>query len=232
MGESYGPFIKGNDQALMPYIDACNIACGMHAGDPIHMQLTIQAAMNHGLEIGAHPGYPDIQGFGRRPMNYPADDLQALLYYQLGAFEKMVKVNGTHVTHVKAHGALYNLAAKDEETAIVIAKVIQDATPDAIIYVPANSIQLEVAKRMGLKYKIEAFIDRRYTKDLQLASRNTKGAVIENSASALEQVKSLFHSREITTIESEKRNIEADTFCIHGDNPSALDIVKKIRADL
>lgn len=232
MGESYGPYIIGNDRALMPFISACNIACGLHAGDPIHMQKTIEDALQHNVEIGAHPGYPDIPGFGRRSMHFEEHELKVLLLYQLGALEKLVIANNGTVSHVKAHGALYNAAAKDESIARIIAEVVKMALPNAYLYAPANSVQLEIARQAGLEVKIEAFIDRKYTDALQLASRKISGAVIENEELALQQLRSMVYDNQVTTIEGNKKTIEADTYCIHGDNPKALDIIKKIRTSL
>ena len=228
MGESYGTFIKGNDEAIMPYINACNIACGYHAGDPVHMQRTIDLAKAHEVEIGAHPGFPDLQGFGRRTMHLPDEELRAILVYQIGALEKMAHASGVPLNHIKVHGALNNLAARDEKTATIIATVAQEHFPDAYLYVPVNSVQSKIAQSLDIKYKVEAFIDRKYTSDYQLASRSIAGTVIHDPEIAFTHFQLMYTQSKIETLAGQMITLTADTFCIHGDNPGAVDILKRI----
>lgn len=228
MGESYGTFIKGNDEAIMPYINACNIACGFHAGDPVHMQRTIQLAKAHNLEIGAHPGFQDLQGFGRRIMKLSEEELTAILIYQIGALEKMANAASVQMHHIKVHGALNNLAARDELTARVIANVALSHFPEAYLYVPVNSVQSKIAQELGIKYKIEAFIDRKYASDYQLASRSIQGSVIHDPKMASDQFFLMNKHHQVVNIDGETMPLQADTFCIHGDNPNAVDILKAI----
>lgn len=165
LGESFGPYSIGNDRAIMPYISSANVACGMHAGDPTTMRNTILLAIENGVEIGAHPGFADREGFGRKVIHYPDNDLFNLLVYQIGALQKMVEAEKAVLRHVKPHGALYNMAAKDPELADVVARAVKHLDPDLILVGLAGSELVRAGKEQGLKIASEIFADRRYTKE-------------------------------------------------------------------
>jgi len=225
MGESFGRYTLVDDNALMPYIDACNIACGFHAGDPIVMEQTIQLALRHNIQLGAHPSYPDRQGFGRRPMDIPMKDLSAMIKYQVAAMKGVTQSLGGQIHHVKVHGALYNRASVHEETAMAVARAVLDLDPTIYLYAPYGSIQSDIAKSLGLNVIHEAFIDRRYNNDGTLVSRKKDGALITNSKEAYEQALSIHQRQEVSSTDGKIVPLEAATFCIHGDNPYAQDIL-------
>ena len=231
MGESYGRYQLIDDAILMPYIDACNIACGFHAGDPSIMENTIGNALNAGIEIGAHPSYPDRNGFGRRYMDINEIDLTAMIKYQVCAIAGMIQSRGGSLHHVKAHGALYNRAASHHPEARAVARAVSDISNKIILYAPFNSVQSEVAKEFGLTVHHEAFIDRRYNNDGTLVSRKLENAVISNPEIAWTQTLRIFERSEVESIQGPVFQIAADTFCIHGDNPSALSILQKIQLE-
>jgi len=232
MGESFGPYKLINDEALMPFINAANIACGYHAGDAATMDLTVRHAIEHRLEIGAHPGYPDLQGFGRRAMDIDPSTLRAMIIYQIGALQAIAKTYGKELDHVKAHGALYNHASNDKESANAIVSAVQAISPSLTLYVPPNSELLNAATELNIPVRIEAFIDRKYNADLSLASRKINGSVITNPEQALKQLKSILQDQVVSTMDNKEVRIKADTYCIHGDNPSAIDILKLIHSKI
>ncbi len=229
MGESFGRYTLVDDASLMPHIDACNIACGFHAGDSSVMDRTIYLAMKAGVEIGAHPSYPDRQGFGRRPMELQGDELESLIRYQICALRGMVHTHGGKVTHVKAHGALYNKAANNELEAHAVIRAVCAVSRDLILYAPHNSLLSEMAIDQGLSVLHEAFIDRRYNSDGSLVSRKIKGAVIINPLVAWAQVKKIKEHQLVRSVNDQEFTLDADTFCIHGDNPSALSILEYLK---
>ncbi len=231
MGESYGRYTIADDESIMKYIDACNIACGFHAGDPVVMDKTIRLAKQHKVEIGAHPSYPDLQGFGRRPMSVPVDELEKMVRYQIAALMGMSKSLGAEVKHVKAHGALYNKASEDRPTAEAIAKAVKSLSKDLILYAPYLSIQSEVAEEHGLKVHHEAFIDRAYNEDRSLVSRQQPNSVITSPIDAWTQVESISKRGFVPTILKKEVPLKANTFCIHGDNSAAIEILEYIRSE-
>lgn len=232
MGESYGRYQLVDDEALMPYIDACNIACGYHAGDPIVIEQTIRLALVHGIQIGAHPSYPDRQGFGRRVMDIKEDELESMIRYQICAVQGIAQSMGTTLNHVKPHGALYNKAAKDNSTARAIVKAITSISTDLILYAPQNSVLNQIGKEAGLLVHHEAFIDRAYNEDGSLVSRKIENSVITDPSKAFLQVQSIKQKQIVPTIKGKLVPLDADTFCIHGDNSAALDILKHIKDEL
>jgi UPF0271 protein len=232
MGESYGPYSLIDDERLMPYIHAANIACGYHAGDPVSMSKTVQLAIKHNIEIGAHPGYPDLQGFGRRNMDIDPETLKSMMLYQIGALRAIVESHSGELHHVKAHGALYNHASKDRNTAYAIANAIKELSGEITLFVPPNSELWNAAISLNLSFKIEAFIDRKYNNDLSLASRKIEGSVIHDPKQAQQQLSLLRSKNKVVTIDGLEKNIKADTYCIHGDNPQSLDILKLIHISL
>ena len=229
MGESYGNYTVGQDQLLMPYIDSCNIACGFHGGDPYHIEQTIDAALEHGLRIGAHPSYPDLQGFGRRKMNIPHIELTSIIKYQLSALKGLVESKGGKLSYVKPHGALYNSIAQDGEEAAAVIRGIQAIDSSLKIMVLADARIIDVAQSLGISIIREGFADRRYDQNTQLQSRSIAGAVFHDPKVAIEQVRSLAHDRMITWADGSTHSLQVESICIHGDNPIALEIAKMAR---
>jgi UPF0271 protein len=228
LGESYGRFEVGNDDALFPYLTSCNIACGFHGGDPLHIEQTIQKAMTHGLRIGAHPSYPDLMGFGRRKMHIPPAELRAIVKYQVAALKGMVESAGGQLTYVKPHGALYNSLVKDREEAEAVVDGIKSISPRLAVMGLAGSPVKEVVEAAGLEFIAEAFADRRYTDAGQLVARATPGALIDDPAAAAAQVRRVVREGKLTTISGATLSLQADSFCIHGDNPAAVEILRAI----
>jgi len=225
MGESFGNFIVGNDEAIMPYISSANIACGFHGGDPWHMQKTIQLAKEHKVKIGAHPSYPDLGGFGRRKMDIPKDELKAIVKYQVSAIVGMAKSLGTKVEYVKPHGALYNTAATEEKESVAIIEAIKELDSNLYLMGLAGSLIQELAAKHEIKFIAEAFADRKYLANGKLMSRKIKGASITSDKEAVNQMISIMLRNTAKTEEGEEIEIVADSICIHGDNKNVLKIL-------
>lgn len=232
MGEGFGSYHLMDEEAVMPYISAVNIACGYHAGDPDTMAATIDLAVTYGTEIGAHPGYPDMQGFGRRAMDIDSATLENMIVYQIGALRAIAMARGGVLRHVKAHGALYNYTAHHEGGAKCILQAVASISPELTLYVPMNSLLSQIAQDLAVPIKVEAFIDRRYNGDLSLVSRKQQGSVITDPAAAMTQLKGMITEHRVRSIDGKDIAANADTFCIHGDNPKALDILRYIQAHL
>ena len=229
MGESYGRYTIGADAMLMPYIDSCNIGCGFHGGDPLVIQQTINLAIDHNVKIGAHPSYPDRQGFGRRYMDMQEDELRALVNYQICALEGMVRNQGGKLHHVKPHGALYNTAAVSEKESMAIVNALLSFPDRPILYAPYESILSEMALSSGIIVHHESFIDRRYHANGTLVSRTNPDAVIVDVDQAIRQFVSLVNHQKVETLDQSLIDLPSETFCIHGDNPNALNILKGIK---
>jgi len=228
MGESYGDVIVGNDDSIFPHITSCNIACGFHGGDPMHMEHTIKAALTYCVRIGAHPSYPDRENFGRKRMTIPADELKALLRYQITALIGMTKALGGSVTYVKPHGALYNTAADNASEANVIVEAISTVDPHlALMGLPDSAMQ-EAANLYGIAFIAEAFADRRYHNNGRLVSRQVEGSVIEDPQIAAQQVLSIVLKREVSSIEGEVIPVVAQSICVHGDHQNTPEVVRAI----
>lgn len=230
MGESYGNFKIGNDDAIFPYITACNIACGFHGGDPLHIESTIQKAIKYGVGIGAHPSYPDLAGFGRRKMELKYNELKAIVKYQIAALKGLCESNGGQLRYVKPHGALYNTCSNSEQETMAVLDAIQEIDSTLAFMGLANSVMEEIAAARHIPFIAEAFIDRRYTSTGKLQSRTQKNAVITEPKAALEQLINLVQHKQIKTIDGNWIDLEAQSFCIHGDNPSAVAILKMVQA--
>jgi UPF0271 protein len=229
LGESFGQYKIGNDENVLKYVTSANIACGMHAGDPVVMEKTVKIAVENGVGLGAHPGYPDLQGFGRRNMALTADEVKAYVIYQIGALQTFAHSVGKKLQHVKAHGALYNMAAKDIKIAMAIAEGIKLVDSDLILLALANSKMVEAAHEVGLKVAQEIFADRAYNPDGSLVARGTPGAMIHDKEVAIPRVVKMVTEGKVTAINGEEINIQADSICVHGDNPEALKFVEQIR---
>ena len=230
MGESYGHFRVGNDAAIFPYISSSNIACGFHGGDPYHIEKTIQLALEHKVRIGAHPGYPDLAGFGRRKMELPLAELKAIVKYQVSALKGMTESLGGSLAYVKPHGALYGTAAKDEAIALTIIEAIREIDESLAFMGLAGSIMEEKAKELDRPFIAEAFADRAYREDGKLMSRSLNGAVIHDADKAVKQVLDLVQKEAVVTADGPTINVKAHSICIHGDNPGAVTILQAIEA--
>jgi len=232
MGESFGRYTIGNDEAMMSYITSANIACGLHAGDPLVMERTVRLGQAHGVGIGAHPGFPDLQGFGRRMMQLAPEEAEAFVLYQVGALAAFAKAAGAELLHVKPHGALYNLAARDRPLAEAIARAVARFSRQLILVGLANSLLVEAGLEAGLSVAREAFADRAYEADGSLRSRRLPGAVLEDPAQATEQVVRIARDGLVVAYTGEEVPVQAETICLHGDTPTAVEIAKTIRREL
>lgn len=232
VGESYGQFIIGEDDALFESITSANIACGFHAGDFNVMQKSVEKALNKNISIGAHPGYPDILGFGRRDMAMPPREVYNAVVYQIGALKQFCEIQGVPIAHVKPHGALYNTAVVDVEIANAIAEAVYDTVPDAYLYGLCNSELVQAGKRIGLKTAGEAFADRRYTAEGTLCSRLLSNSVIRTYEEIEKQVKDIVLNKQVRTITGELISLKADTICFHGDGEGVAHNAGTIRQTL
>jgi len=232
MGEGFGAWEMGNDAELLNYITSTNIACGWHAGDPARMKRLVEQAVQKNVLIGAHPGLPDLAGFGRREMAISEEDAYNYVLYQAGALQGFAHAAGTKLHHVKPHGALYNQAAKEMKLARGIARAVKDLGQDVILYGLAGSCLVAAAHELKVPIWQEVFADRRYTKEGFLVPRTQAGALIDDEVVALKQVLQLAKKSEVSAIDGSIIKIQADTLCIHGDNPHAVEFAKKIQAAL
>lgn len=232
MGEGFGAWEMGNDAELLNYITSTNIACGWHAGDPARMKRLVDQATQKNVLIGAHPGLPDLQGFGRREMNISEEDAYNYVLYQAGALQGFAHAAGTKLHHIKPHGALYNQAARDIKLARGIARAVKALGGDVILYGLAGTCLVDAANELHVPVWQEVFADRRYTKEGFLVPRTQAGALIEDEAAALEQALQMAQKGEVTAVDGSIIKIKADTLCIHGDNPRAVEFAKKIQAAL
>lgn len=232
LGESFGNYTLGMDAEVIPYVSSVNVACGYHAGDPCVMEKTIRLATEAGVGIGAHPGLPDLMGFGRRMMKISPAEARAYMLYQLGALGAFCKAKGVKMAHVKPHGALYNMAAKDAALAEAVVGAIRDYDDSLILLALANSGMTKAAERMGLAYANEVFADRAYEPDGTLVARTKPGAMIEDEDQAIARVIRMVKEGKVTAIDGSEVTIQADSVCVHGDGAKALLFVKKTREAL
>lgn len=232
LGESFGNYVIGNDEKVLDYVTSVNIACGFHAGDPVVMEKTVKMAIDKGVAIGAHPGYPDLMGFGRRNMNISLEEARSYMIYQIGALKTFVESCGGKLRHVKPHGALYNTAAKNYELAKTLAKAVYDVDKDLIFMGLSNSEMIKAGKDVELKVANEVFADRAYNKDGTLVSRKKEGAVIHDTEVCVKRVLDMVKNGVVETIDGKKIEITADSICVHGDNEMALEFTKTLREKL
>ena len=230
MGEGFGVWEMGNDLALLDYIDSTNIACGWHAGDPERMKKLVAAALHKQVMIGAHPSLPDLMGFGRREMAITPNDAYNFVLYQAGALQAFIRAQGGTLHHVKPHGAFYNQAARDKSLALAIAQAVKDLGDNVILYGLASSCFVEAAKEINVPLWQEVFADRRYTSEGYLVPRTQPGALIENEDQAAAQALRMAQKGEVVALDGSIVKVQADTLCIHGDSPTALDFAKKINS--
>ncbi|MCG5259362.1 5-oxoprolinase subunit PxpA [Cupriavidus gilardii] len=219
----------GSDEALLALISSANIACGWHAGDASTMLQTVQWALAKGVAIGAHPSYPDRENFGRTEMQRDPRQVYADVLYQIGALAAIVRAQGGRLAHVKAHGALYNQAARDRVQAQAIVDAVRDFDPQLTFFGLAGSVMIEVARAAGLTVKEEVFADRGYNPDGSLVRRGTPGALLDDDQAVLAQTLSMVRERKVRAIDGQWIPIQADTVCLHGDGPHALAFAQRIR---
>lgn len=230
LGESFGAYSLGRDAELLPYVTSANIACGFHAGDPSVMRRTVRSALEAGVAIGAHPGLPDLVGFGRRNMDVSAEDVFAMTLYQIGALEAIARAEGGSVRHIKPHGALYNMAAVRRDLAEAIAEAVYRANPALTLFGLANSELTRAAERLGLRAAHEAFADRGYLADGTLVPRGLPGALIADAEIAASRVVRMALEGRVRTPDGQDVPLRADTVCLHGDGEHALLFASRIRA--
>lgn len=233
MGESFGAWSMGNDTLVMPHVDMANIACGYHASDPTIMSHTVALAVRHNVKIGAHPSYPDLQGFGRRSLAMSPEEVTAMIIYQVGALKALCEAHNTELSYVKPHGALYNDMLKDLSLFDAVADAVSCFNvPLMTLAVLDNQPLLDIADRYELPLLFEAFADRRYLANGTLAPRTLPDAVLTNAEDIISQVRQITQYGKVRTIEGYAIDIEADTLCVHGDNLAAIDIIKQIRTSM
>lgn len=231
-GESFGNWKLGNDEELFEYVTSANLACGFHAGDPLTMRQSVELCKRLRVAAGAHPGFPDRVGFGRREMAASPEEIYADLLYQLGALSAFLRLEGVPLHHVKAHGALYNRAAKDAATARAIAQAIRDFDPGLpLVVLPGTPLEAE-ALALGLRAVREAFPERGYAPDGRLAARGTPGAIIHDPEEAARRAVQIVLHGKLEAVDGSLIRLEAETLCIHGDNPKAPQIARRIREAL
>ncbi len=230
LGESFGAYTIGLDARVIPHISSANVACGYHAGDPAVMRKTVAMAARAGVAVGAHPGFPDLVGFGRRNMTVSPDEAYEYMLYQLGALSAFAKAAGVRLQHVKPHGALYNMAGKDAALAAAIARAIYDFDPSLILLGLSGSAMLTEGEKLGLRCAKEVFADRGYNEDGSLVNRKLPGAMITDENLAIERVLRMLEHGEVEAVTGKVIPIEADSVCVHGDNERAVEFVTKIRA--
>ncbi len=227
MGEN-----MGNDAAILPFISSANVACGFHAGDENNMRQTIELCLKNNVAIGAHPSFFDKKNFGRTEMHLSAEQIYDLVILQLRVISKIAKEKKAKLHHVKPHGSLYNMSARDKLIAEAIANAIKDFDEELILYGLCGSVSLSVAQQLGLKTAGECFADRTYQDDGTLTSRSLPNALIENTEDATRQVLQMIKEKKVTTISGKKNTIAAETICIHGDGKHAVEFAKTIHQNL
>lgn len=232
LGESFGAYSLGADEAVLKHVSSANIACGFHAGDPSVMRRTVRLCLEHGVKLGAHPGLPDLQGFGRRELRISPSEAYELTLYQLGALEAFARAEGACLHHVKPHGALYNMAARDGQLAEAIAEAVYRFDPSLLLYGLSGSRLIAAAQRLGLTAVSEVFADRSYRSDGSLTPRTEPGAVHHEESIAVAQVLQMVTAGTVTAADGTVVPIEARTVCIHGDSPQAAVFAARLRSAL
>jgi UPF0271 protein len=229
VGESYGAWKMGDDRAIMPVISSANIASGFHAGDPSTLRATVALAAEHGVAVGAHFSLPDLQGFGRREMKVSAQECYDLVLYQAGAVEAFARAAGTRLHHVKAHGALYNMAASDDELADAIARAVKDLGGGVMLYALAGSAMIEAAARLGVRAVPEVFADRSYQPDGTLVPRSEPNALITDESVVVAQALMMVEQGTVCALFGADVTVDAGTICLHGDQPEAVRLARALR---
>lgn len=232
LGESFGNYKLGLDDEVIKYISSANVACGFHASDPLVMQKTVALARQYGVAVGAHPGFPDLVGFGRRNMNVSPAEAKAFVQYQIGALSAFCTAAGCKLSHVKPHGALYNMAGKSEDLAMAICEGIYEFDPELILLCLSGSKMISAASSIGLRAASEVFADRAYEDDGSLVARGKPGAVITDEDAAVERVIGMVKNGTVTSINGNTVALKPDSICMHGDGVKAVEFAKRIKAEL
>ncbi len=232
LGESFGAWKMGSDGAMLGIVNSANVACGYHAGDPLVMLKTVALARDNGVSVGAHPGFPDLQGFGRRRMDIPLDELEAMVICQIGALDACARVQGARVTHVKPHGALSNMACAERKVADVIAHAVHRLDPSLILLAPAASQLILAGRARGLPIVEEIFADRAYLDDGNLVPRSQPGAMIHGAEASLEHVMRMVEERALISISGKRIPVNPQSICVHGDNAEAVETARALREGL
>ena len=232
LGEGFGIYRIGDDNKIMPYIDMANLACGFHASDPTHMLQSVRLAKTYGVEIGAHPSYPDLQGFGRRVMQMSPQEVEAMLLYQIGALDAMCRAEGTKVVYVKPHGALYNEMMRDLalfETVVRTLSLYENPLPLVLLSLPDTSKYEAIAEKYGISLRYELFADRNYTDEGRLVLRSETNAVIADIEEVAARTRMLLKEGVIESVGGKRLHLKADTLCVHSDTPTAQALVMTLR---
>lgn len=235
MGESFGAYKLGMDEEVIQYITSANIACGWHAGDPLVMDKTVKMAADRGVGVGAHPGYPDLLGFGRRNIDCTLEEIRKYIIYQIGALQAFCTVHGVKMRHVKPHGNLYLTAVENEGVARAVAEGIVSVDPDLMYVAFAGAkgeLMTRIGREVGLKVVYEAFPDRAYTPEGTLQSRREPGAVIKDPQEVSERALRMAKEGKVIAVDGTPISLEVQTLCVHGDTPTAVELVKSIREAL
>lgn len=232
LGESYGAYQIGDDSAVMDFISSANMACGFHAGDPLVMAMAVEMAVSKGIAIGAHPGLPDLQGFGRREMKISPEEMKAYIIYQVGALSGFLTAKRARLQHVKLHGALYNMAAQDYDLARAFCEAVRSIDDSLTVLALSGSQMITAAQELGLKTASEVFADRAYTSKGSLVSRTQSGAVIKDQALILNRITEMVKNKRVQSIDGQWIAIEADSICLHGDHPDAVALSNVIKCHL
>jgi len=235
MGESFGAYKIGLDEEVIKHITSANIACGYHAGDPLVMERTISLAKDHGVSVGAHPGFPDLMGFGRRNIDATLPEIKSYIIYQIGALQAFARAQGLRVNHVKPHGALYLMAVEDEKISETVVDAIASVDKELIFIALAGAKgekMTKIGERIGLRVAYEAFPDRAYTPEGTLVSRRQPGAVIKEPDIVAQRALMMAKEGKVVAIDGTEITLQPETLCVHGDTPGAINLVKKIRQTL
>jgi UPF0271 protein len=232
VGESFGPYLIGDDAGLMPSITSASIAAGSHAGDPSVLRETIRLARHHGVSIGAHPGLPDLAGFGRRELRLTAREAEDLVLFQVAAVAGVAAAEGVRIAHVKPHGALYNMAARDPDLAAAVARAVAAIDSTLILFAPPDSRLEEAGRAHGLRVAAEGFADRGYTRDGSLASRHAPGAIVDEPDLVAARAVRMVCEETVVTLDGSVRPLRVDTLCVHGDTRGAAGLAARLRTAL
>lgn len=232
LGESFGAYTLGRDEEILQVVSSANVACGFHAGDPAVMLKTVALAKRFGVAVGAHPGLPDLVGFGRRQMAISPQDAYSMVLYQIGALGAVAAAQGVKLHHVKPHGALYNMAAKDKELAEAVAAAVHDFDRELVLYGLAGSELIKAGEAKGLRTASEVFADRSYQEDGSLTPRSQPGALLVDEEAAIAQVLTMVSQGQVTALSGKTIPVKADTICVHGDGVKALAFARRIREAL
>ncbi len=229
LGESFGAYVMGMDDKVIPHITSANVACGYHASDPVVMERTVALCKAHNVAVGAHPGFPDMMGFGRREMRLTPAEAKACMLYQIGALDAFCRAAGVRLAHVKPHGALYNMAARDTALARAICQAIRDYDKSLVLLALAGSEMVRAAREMGLPVAREVFADRGYEEDGSLVSRQKPGAIIVDEEETIARVVRMVTEGKVKAVTGRDVSVQADSICIHGDGEHAVAFAQRIR---